>query len=305
MIGSIEYRLQQSLELNLGNLLAMEWVDAEKEIVDAADQALETRLELLAGENGQLLRDLESALKREPVEVWDDTAKARLLLGLAQGVRTGFDRRTHKQVKQVYVRFQYAYLAAQSLENREAEDLIAEVMDHFYAAQEALQDAWGETKWREKATTAATLAEFGSAAAILGDNFAETAPANLPDEQRETLIGELGRLRMTEIQRELLLRAITDQWVEYLTKVEALRVSIGLEAYAQRDPLVQYRRQASEMFQLLMGDIRSQVVSRVFAYQPRRWNANPLGAETASVQTSAAPSGKPKKTKKKRKRHKK
>ncbi len=307
MIGSIEFRLQQSLELDLGKLLEMDWNEAEKEIVDAAEQALEARLDSFAGENGQLARDLASALKREPVEVWNDTAKARLLLGLAQGVRSGFDRRTHKQVKQVYVRFQYAYLAAQSLVNREAEDLIEEVMDHFDAAQAALQDAWGEAKWREKATTAATLAEFGSAAAILGDEFTETSPANLPDEEREALIAELGHQRLNEIQRELLLRAITDQWVEYLTKVEALRVSIGLEAYAQRDPLVQYRRQASEMFQLLMGDIRSQVVSRVFAYQPRRWNASPLGTTevVAAAQTSAAPSGKPSKTKKKRKRHKK
>ena len=42
-------------------------------------------------------------------------------------------------------------------------------------------------------------------------------------------------------------------WVDYLTQVEALRVSIGLEAYAQRDPLVQYKGKASEMFQRAAG----------------------------------------------------
>ncbi len=306
LIGTVEYRLQQSLELDLNELLKLDWSEAEKQIVDGVDQALDARLESLAGENGQLMRDLETALKREPVEVWSDTVKARLLLGLAQGVRTGFDRRTHKQVKQVYVRFQYSYLAAQTLDNREAEDLIEEVMDHFDAAQAALQDAWGEVKWREGLATAATLADVEFATDILGDDFAETAPVNLPEEARETLISELGHRRLNEIQRDLLLRAITDQWVEYLTKVEALRVSIGLEAYAQRDPLVQYRRQASEMFQQLMGDIRSQVVSRVFAYQPRRWNASPLGTvEMAAAQTSqgkAAAAGKAEKAKKKRKR---
>jgi preprotein translocase subunit SecA len=225
------------------------------------------------------------------------------LLGLAQGARKVFDPRTHRQIQQVYARFQYIYLAAQYLENREPEDLIAEVMDHLDAAQGALQSAWGQTKWNE-GSTAATLADFGPASAILAEEYAQATPANLPDEERETLIEELGRLRMTDIQRQLLLKAITDQWVEYLTKVEALRVSIGLEAYAQRDPLVQYRRQASEMFQLLLSDIRSQVVSRVFAYQPRRWNANPLGA-TETVSTSATQQSKPTKTKKKRKRHKK
>ena len=305
MIGAIEYRLQQPLELNMGDLLDMDWADAEQEVLDAADQALETRIESLAGENGQLARDLKAALKREPVEVWNDTAKARLLIGISQGVRSGFDRRTHKQVKQTYVRFQYSYLAAQSLVDREAEELITEVMDHLDTAQAALQDAWGEVKWREKATSAATLAEFGPAAAILGDDLAETSPANISDEQREELIDELGHQRLNDIQRELLLRAITDQWVEYLTKVEALRVSIGLEAYAQRDPLVQYRRQASEMFQQLMSDIRSQVVSRVFAYQPRRWNASPLGAVEAASSGTMTNKSKPAATKKKRRRHKK
>ncbi len=305
MIGAIEYRLEQPLSLNNNELAEMEWSEVEKEVLDAADQALETRLEALAGENGQLARDLESALKREPVKIWNDTANARLLLGLAQGVRSGFDARTHQQVKQVFARFQYIYLEAQSLVNREAEELIEEVMDHFNAAQDALQSAWGEAKWRE-GRAHATLADFGPATDILGDDLADTSPANLPDESRETLINELGRLRMTEIQRQLLLSAITEQWVEYLTKVEALRVSIGLEAYAQRDPLVQYRRQASEMFQVLMSDIRSQVVSRVFAYQPRRWNASPLGAvEAANTVSDTAQKSKPTKTKKKRKRHKK
>jgi len=39
--------------------------------------------------------------------------------------------------------------------------------------------------------------------------------------------------------------------VEYLTQMEALRVSIGLEAYGQRDPLVQYKSKAFELFQTL------------------------------------------------------
>ena len=58
-------------------------------------------------------------------------------------------------------------------------------------------------------------------------------------------------------------------WVDYLTRVEALRVSVGLEAYAQADPLVKYKSQASEMFQSLLRDIRAAVIGRIFLYQPR------------------------------------
>jgi preprotein translocase subunit SecA len=80
----------------------------------------------------------------------------------------------------------------------------------------------------------------------------------------------------------LLLGATSELWVEYLTRIEALRVSIGLEAYAQRDPLVQYKTRASEMFQHLMEDIRGLVVSRAFAAQRR-------SVEITPVETSDAP----------------
>jgi len=66
--------------------------------------------------------------------------------------------------------------------------------------------------------------------------------------------------------------------------VEALRVSIGLEAYGQRDPLVQYKAQASEMFSQLLEDVRGLVIGRAFATRPRRVEITPLETgEVASV----------------------
>jgi hypothetical protein len=52
--------------------------------------------------------------------------------------------------------------------------------------------------------------------------------------------------------------------------MEALRVSVGLEAYAQRDPLVQYKSKASELFQNLLSSMRLAVISRMFTYRPRQ-----------------------------------
>jgi preprotein translocase subunit SecA len=84
----------------------------------------------------------------------------------------------------------------------------------------------------------------------------------------------------------LLLGAFSELWVEYLTKVEALRVSIGLEAYAQRDPLVQYKSKASEMFAQLLEDVRGLVIGRAFAARPRRIEINPIDTgEEAAVST--------------------
>ena len=102
----------------------------------------------------------------------------------------------------------------------------------------------------------------------------------MTDEQCDTLSLELGRRRLTEIYRSVLLGAITELWVDYLTRVESLRISIGLEAYAQRDPLVQYKTKASEMFQELLKEIRSGTVGRMFLYLPRMVNVTETAAET-------------------------
>jgi preprotein translocase subunit SecA len=98
---------------------------------------------------------------------------------------------------------------------------------------------------------------------------------SLTPEDQQTVIRAIGQRTQTEIYRQLLLGVISELWVDYLTKVEALRVSIGLEAYAQRDPLVMYKGQASEMFKELLSDIRAGVISRMFTYRPRQVTSTP------------------------------
>jgi len=100
-------------------------------------------------------------------------------------------------------------------------------------------------------------------------------------EEREQVTSVLGWRLQNEIYRQILLGVISEQWVEYLTKVEALRVSIGLEAYAQRNPLVEYKGKASELFRALLRDVRVGAISRMFTTQPRR------GSEASVEQRSA------------------
>jgi preprotein translocase subunit SecA len=96
---------------------------------------------------------------------------------------------------------------------------------------------------------------------------------SLTEDERERAVDELGRQALTEIYRQLLLAVITELWVDYLTQMEALRVSIGLEAYGQRDPLVQYKNRAFGLFQELLSNMRLGVVNRMFTYRPRDLSA--------------------------------
>jgi preprotein translocase subunit SecA len=292
VIGAIERRLNEPLGLKVDG---SSWNETANQILGAGRELMKRQREQLTA---QVQRDLETVLQREAAN--DDSSKLRVLLSLSQGVRTLFDQRTHRQLRQVFSRFTYVYLAAHLLENRTAEDVTDAVLEHLEQAESALQTTWGQSEFARLSQNAAKLSDFGPAAKVFGEERQSEAPSALSESEREQLIQAIGSYILNEVKRQLLLGAITELWVEYLTKVEALRVSIGLEAYAQRDPLVQYKGKASELFQQLLADVRSAVIGRVFSYQPRRIEITPTEvAETpAGTHETQAESNK-----KKRKRH--
>ena len=69
---------------------------------------------------------------------------------------------------------------------------------------------------------------------------------------------------VARMERHVVLGAIDSHWQEYLRSMDALRQGVGLRAYGQRDPLVEYKREAFTMFGELMDDIKEDVSSAVF-----------------------------------------
>ncbi len=68
------------------------------------------------------------------------------------------------------------------------------------------------------------------------------------------------------MERHLMLQCIGREWQDYLRALDDLRDSVRLRAYGQRDPLVEYKREASILFDELMGRIKSGVCSSVFRF---------------------------------------
>ena len=66
------------------------------------------------------------------------------------------------------------------------------------------------------------------------------------------------------IVRGMLLRSIDSLWVEHLDGIDHLRTGIGLRGYGQRDPLIEYKKEAFRMFNGLMASINKNVVYSVF-----------------------------------------
>jgi preprotein translocase subunit SecA len=299
VIGAIQNRLGEQVQWQ--NPLPSDWDELADILLFTTRDAFEKKRERL---NAQIARDVDVLLQREDVST--DSGKLRLLITLAQGTRTAFDQKTHKQVKQVFTRFAYAFRAAQLLDGRDAESIADDVMNHLEAAEEALRETWGQSEFTRLSQNATKLADFGPAARIaFGEARLNDAVSNLSADEAAKLSSALGKYVLNEVHRQLLLSAFSELWVEYLTKVEALRVSIGLEAYAQRDPLVQYKRSASEMFQQLLEEVRGLVIGRAFAARPRRVEITPIETtETAAVpgETSVQIGGSSDSRKKKRRR---
>jgi preprotein translocase subunit SecA len=75
---------------------------------------------------------------------------------------------------------------------------------------------------------------------------------------------ELGNDNMRMLERLLMLRIIDSLWVEHLTEMDYMRHGIGLQAAAQRDPLVAYKREGSIQFDALMDTIHHDVVHSIY-----------------------------------------
>jgi len=295
LIATVQNRIGDSLG---DNFQVSSWEDAADMIEENAGDALERRKEWLVGKSGQVARDIESLLPSELSE----TNKLKFLITLSQGARMVFDQKTHRQVKQAFNRFSYIFLMAQLLDNTTAEQLTEEVLTHLDGAEEALVFAIGQGEYHRLSVNVARLADFGEAAKrAFGEERLNETVASLGESDREALIESIGSYVLNEVRRQLLLGATSELWVEYLTRIEALRVSIGLEAYAQRDPLVQYKTRASEMFTQLIEDIRGLVINRVFAIQRRPVEIIPVETTDAPAPSQdAKPDGE---KKKKRRRH--
>jgi preprotein translocase subunit SecA len=75
---------------------------------------------------------------------------------------------------------------------------------------------------------------------------------------------ELGADNMRVLERLIMLRTIDNLWIEHLTAIDYIRQGIGLQAMAQRDPLVAYKRESHHMFEDLMSAIQHDVVHTIY-----------------------------------------
>lgn len=73
-------------------------------------------------------------------------------------------------------------------------------------------------------------------------------------------VEELGEENMENISRYVLLRVVDRQWMDHLDAMDQLRTGIGLQAYGQKNPLVEYKYAAFDMFQQMIAEIQKETI---------------------------------------------
>jgi preprotein translocase subunit SecA len=103
--------------------------------------------------------------------------------------------------------------------------------------------------------------------------------AHLAYDAREEALGDEV---MRELERRVLLSVLDRKWREHLYEMDYLREGIGLRAYSQRDPLVEYQREGFDLFNAMMDSIKEESVGYLFNVEVS------IEPEEAAVQDAAA-----------------
>ncbi len=103
-------------------------------------------------------------------------------------------------------------------------------------------------------------------------------------EQKEN---EIGAESLRHLERMILLDIVDNKWKDHLRVMDNLREGIGLRAYGQKDPLVEYKREAFGGFQTLVDTIKEEALSFIFRMQamdPEKLKEEPKEKKTAPLQ---------------------
>ncbi len=69
---------------------------------------------------------------------------------------------------------------------------------------------------------------------------------------------------LRQVERDILLQVVDAKWIDHLGNIDMLKDSIGLVAYGQKDPLIEYKKEAYNLFNSLMAEIQSETIQHLF-----------------------------------------
>ncbi len=155
--------------------------------------------------------------------------------------------------------------------------MIDETIDAYcaiYLADDAVHDNWDVNSLREYFLGWITSPDdLHFTSEELGNTSKEEVAEHLKEQAREKYAAreeEFGSEVMREIERVMLLRSVDTNWMDHIDAMDQLRQGIGLRAYGQHDPVVEYRNDSYDMFEAMTNAIREQTSKLVLTVRVRK-----------------------------------
>ncbi|MCM1265118.1 MAG: preprotein translocase subunit SecA [Candidatus Gastranaerophilales bacterium] len=82
------------------------------------------------------------------------------------------------------------------------------------------------------------------------------------DFKKQELYGEDNVMR--SLERDILLRVVDNKWIDHLHNIDMLKEGIGLRAYGQKDPLIEYKKEAYDLYNTMMHEVQGETVKYLF-----------------------------------------
>ena len=153
-------------------------------------------------------------------------------------------------------------------------DETIDVYSKIFLADDAVHDNWDLQGLREYFLGWVTTPEdLHFTPQQLGDTTREEVALTLKEKahkkynEREE---EFGSEMMREIERVMLLRSVDTNWMDHIDAMDQLRHGIGLRAYGQHDPVVEYRNDSYDMFENMTNTIREQTAKLVMTVRVKQ-----------------------------------
>ncbi len=209
-------------------------------------------------ENKMVTRAIENAQKR--VETHNFEIRKHLL---------EYDDVMNKQRTEIYA-FRREILESESLKDR-IEEMVNELVDSLLSAY-CPEDRHPEY-WEIKELNDSLYGIFGirseRISGIQGIEALREAVLEELKQYYERKEQEIGEETMRYLEKIVMLQVVDTQWKDHLLAMDHLKEGIGLRGYGQKDPLVEYKREAFDMFAEMTERINTEVLTRLYRIQVR------------------------------------
>ncbi|MEK6215671.1 MAG: SEC-C metal-binding domain-containing protein, partial [Boseongicola sp.] len=164
------------------------------------------------------------------------------------------------------------------MESTEVEEIIQdmrhEVLDDLvdtYIPPKSYADQWDtaalKSEIQEKIGIDVPIVEWGDEEGV-DDELIRERLYEASDKYMADKSGKFGEENMRSIEKQLLLQTMDAKWREHILTLEHLRSVVGFRAYAQRDPVNEYKTESFQLFESLLDGLRGEVTQKLAQIRP-------------------------------------